>query len=111
MFEACFKKEGNEYNNVPLLEGFDHCLEARAEIRNLFIRIEGKKIFIHFLTLNFLLFLQWSEVYSFDMFEARFKKEGLLNPAVGMDYRNCILRTGGSKDASEMLKDFLGKET
>ena len=45
------------------------------------------------------------------MFEARFKKEGLLNPAVGMDYRNCILRTGGSKDASEMLKDFLGKET
>ena len=55
--------------------------------------------------------MQWSEVYSFDMFEARFKKEGLLNPAVGMDYRNCILRTGGSKDASEMLKDFLGKET
>jgi len=52
----------------------------------------------------------WSEVYSFDMFEARFKKEGLLNPAVGMDYRNCILRTGGSKDASEMLKDFLGRE-
>merc|ERR1712051_682782 len=52
----------------------------------------------------------WSEVYSFDMFEARFKKEGLLNPAVGMDYRNCILRTGGSKDASEMLKNFLGRE-
>ena len=45
------------------------------------------------------------------MFEARFRKEGLLNPHVGMDYRNCILRTGGSKDASEMLKDFLGKDT
>ena len=45
------------------------------------------------------------------MFEARFKKEGLLNPKVGMDYRNCILRTGGSKDASEMLKNFLGKNS
>ena len=59
----------------------------------------------------FISIFQWSEVFSFDMFEARFKKEGLLNPHVGMDYRNCILRTGGSKDASEMLKDFLGKDT
>ena len=59
----------------------------------------------------FIFIFQWSEVFSFDMFEARFKKEGLLNPHVGMDYRNCILRTGGSKDASEMLKDFLGKDT
>ena len=53
---------------------------------------------------------QWSEVFSFDMFGTRFKQEGLLNPKVGMDYRNCILRNGGSKDASEMLKDFLGRE-
>lgn len=44
------------------------------------------------------------------MFETRFKEEGLLNPKVGQDYRNCILATGGSKDASEMLKDFLGRE-
>ena len=43
MFEACSKKEGNKYNNVPLFFWFDHCLEARAEIRDLFIRIEGKK--------------------------------------------------------------------
>ena len=54
--------------------------------------------------------MQWSEVFSFDMFETRFKKEGLLNPKVGQDYRQCILQTGGSKDASEMLKNFLGRE-
>ena len=73
--------------------------------------MKARKNSYTFPNLELSFFLQWSEVYSFDMFEARFKKEGLLNPAVGMDYRNCILRTGGSKDASEMLKDFLGKET
>ena len=52
----------------------------------------------------------WSEVYSYDMFESRFRKEGLLNAAVGADYRAKILQPGGTKDAIDLLRDFLGRE-
>ncbi|KAM9043148.1 thimet oligopeptidase-like, partial [Megaptera novaeangliae] len=49
-----------------------------------------------------------SEVYSADAFHTRFKQEGVLSGKVAMDYRSCVLRPGGSKDAKGMVKLFLG---
>ncbi|XP_077331996.1 thimet oligopeptidase isoform X2 [Lithobates pipiens] len=52
----------------------------------------------------------WSEVYSMDMYHARFKHEGIMSQKVGADYRNCILKPGGSLDAIVMLRNFLGRD-
>ena len=51
----------------------------------------------------------WSKVFGDDMF-SRFEAEGILNPEVGMAYRRAVLEQGGSRDADELLRDFLGRE-
>ncbi len=50
----------------------------------------------------------WSKVFGDDMF-SRFADEGVTNPDVGRAYRTAILECGGSRPASEMLEDFLGR--
>ncbi len=51
----------------------------------------------------------WAEVFGQDMF-SRFAGEGLLSPKVGMDYRRKVLQPGGTMDAYDLLRDFLGRE-
>ena len=51
----------------------------------------------------------WSLVLAYDVFE-QIQKEGLLNPEAGKKYVNAILSHGGSKDANDMLRDYLGRE-
>jgi len=52
---------------------------------------------------------QWSLVYAQDMYE-RFLQFGILSPKAGAYYREKILSRGGSADASELLRDYLGRE-
>lgn len=52
----------------------------------------------------------WSEVFAADMFASRFEKQGIFNKQLGMEYRRQILQPGGSRDAIDSLKAFLGRE-
>lgn len=51
----------------------------------------------------------WSLVIAKDLFSV-FEKDGLLNPDAAYRYRELILGPGGSKDAADMVRDFLGRE-
>jgi thimet oligopeptidase len=51
----------------------------------------------------------WAKVFGDDMF-SRFEAEGVTNPVVGREYRRCVLERGGSVDAAELVRDFLGRE-
>jgi Zn-dependent oligopeptidase len=48
-------------------------------------------------------------VFGDDMF-SRFEEAGVLDPGVGMAYRRTILEQGGSRDAADLLCEFLGRE-
>ncbi len=51
----------------------------------------------------------WSLVIAKDLFGV-FRREGLLSPQAASRYRRAILEPGGSRTASELVKNFLGRE-
>ena len=51
---------------------------------------------------------QWSLSLAKDIF-TRFEAKGLLDEETSMSYVKSILRPGGSKDANELVQDFLGR--
>lgn len=50
----------------------------------------------------------WSSVIARDLLTV-FEAEGMMNPAPAQRYRRAILAAGGSKDAADLVEDFLGR--
>ena len=51
----------------------------------------------------------WSKVFAEDMFSV-FKKNGVMNPSLGLRYRKEILEKASTKEEIDMLRSFLGRE-
>ncbi|MCB0284525.1 MAG: Zn-dependent oligopeptidase [Calditrichaeota bacterium] len=51
----------------------------------------------------------WSNVYAQDMFSV-FETKGILDEETGKRYRDIILAEGGSREAIDLVKEFLGRE-
>jgi Zn-dependent oligopeptidase len=49
------------------------------------------------------------QVFSADMFATKFKND-VMSIHAGREYRAKILRPGGSVDAADMLRNFLGRD-
>ena len=51
----------------------------------------------------------WAEIIGDDLF-SRFENEGILSNSVGIEYKNKILKPGGTMPAECMVKNFLGRK-
>ena len=51
----------------------------------------------------------WAEIIGDDLF-SRFEDEGVLSNSVGVDYKNKILKPGGTISAENMVQSFLGRK-
>lgn len=51
----------------------------------------------------------WAKVYAEDMFSL-FRKEGVLNPSIGKEFKQKVLEKGSSVEEKQIARNFLGRE-
>jgi len=51
----------------------------------------------------------WSLVLAQDIY-SKFSENGIINPEIGLKYRNTVLKSSGYSDSMEYIKAFLGRE-
>jgi Zn-dependent oligopeptidase len=52
----------------------------------------------------------WAEVFSADMYVSKFENGNQFSKQAGLEYRHKVLGPGGSIDAVDILRDYLGRE-
>jgi thimet oligopeptidase len=102
----------NIYNKDPATFDLDNIMGDIQATYSPFGYVDGTHFYASFGHLNgysaIYYTYMWSLVIASDMF-SEFEKEGLRNPVVAQRYRNAVLAPGGTKDAEDLVADFLGR--
>jgi len=102
----------NLYNKNPSAIDLDKTMAQIQATYSPFGYVDGTHFYASFGHLNgysaIYYTYMWSLVIASDMF-SEFEKQGLRNPEVAQRYRKAVLAPGGSKDAADLVNDFLGR--
>lgn len=102
----------NLYNNEPSDIELNKMMMELREVYSPFNYVPGTHFYAsfgHLVGYSAIYYTyMWSLVIAADMF-SEFEKAGLRNTEVAQRYRAAVLEPGGSKDAADLVKDFLGR--
>ncbi len=102
----------NVYNKDPASVDLEKTMAQIQSTYSPFGYVDGTHFYASFGHLNgysaVYYTYMWSLVIASDML-SEFTKAGLRNPEIAQRYRKAVLAPGGSKDASDLVSDFLGR--
>ncbi|HET9233310.1 MAG TPA: M3 family metallopeptidase, partial [Candidatus Eisenbacteria bacterium] len=102
----------NIYNRDPDKVDLDEMLPEMQERYSAFDYVPGTHQYASFGHLEgysaMYYTYMWSLVIAKDLF-SKFDTKNMLDPKVATEYRKRVLEPGGSKDAADLVKDFLGR--
>jgi thimet oligopeptidase len=100
------------YNNDPATLDLDSVMKTIQSNYSPFGYVDDTYFYTSFGHLNgyssIYYTYMWSLVIAADM-HSEFVKKGLRNPELAHHYRKTVLEPGGTKDAADLVKDFLGR--